>query len=41
VWTPPPWSSNANKNAPEHQAAANYTRIQLLAFPQQGDVVVG
>lgn len=41
VWTPPPWSDNANKNSPQHSAAANYTRIQLIAFPQQGTVVVG
>lgn len=41
VWTPPPWSDNANKNSPQHEAAAHYTRVQLIAFPQQGDVVVG
>jgi hypothetical protein len=41
VWTPPPWSNNANKASPQHEAAARYTRIQLLVFPQQGNVVVG
>ncbi len=41
VWTPPPWSDNANKNSPQHSATANYTRVQLIAFPQQGSVVVG
>jgi hypothetical protein len=41
VWTPPPWSDNANKNSPQHEAAARYSRVQLIAFPQQGDVVVG
>jgi hypothetical protein len=41
VWTPPPWSSNANKANPQHEAAGRYTRIQLLAFPTQGSVVTG
>lgn len=41
VWTPPPWSDNANKNSPQHSAAARYTRVQLIAFPTQGSVVVG
>lgn len=41
VWTPPPWSDNANKNSPVHQANAGWTRIQLIAFPQQGSVVSG
>lgn len=41
VWTPPPWSDNANKNSPEHRANAGWTRIQLIAFPQQGSVVTG
>lgn len=39
VWTPPPWSDNANKNAPQHEARAGYTRIQLLAFPKPGKLV--
>lgn len=41
VWTPPPWSDNANKNSPEHVARANWARIQLWAFGQQGTVVTG
>lgn len=41
VWTPPPWSNNANKNSPKHEAYANWTRLQLMSFPQQGTVVTG
>jgi len=41
VWTPPPFSDNANKNSPAHEAEAGYARIQLMAFPQQGTAVVG
>lgn len=41
LWTPPPWSDNANKNAPEHVARAKWARIELWAFPQQGTVVTG
>lgn len=41
VWTPPPWSDNANKGDPEHNASARWTRIQMIAFPQQGDLVSG
>ena len=41
AWTPPPWSDNANKNSPQHTVAARWTRVQLMAFPQQGSVVVG
>jgi hypothetical protein len=41
VWTPPPWSDNANKNAPEHSAEAGFSRLQLIAFPQQGPTVQG
>lgn len=33
MWTPPPWSDNANHNSPQHSVAANFTRIQLWAFP--------
>jgi hypothetical protein len=40
VWTPPPWSNNANNNAPEHSAYATNVRIQMIAFPtQDGDMV--
>lgn len=41
VWTPPPWSDNANKNSPLHSASGGYVRIQLIAFPQQGSLVTG
>lgn len=41
VWTPPPWSDNANKNAPEHDAEAGWSRLQLIVFPQQGPTVQG
>lgn len=41
VWTPPPFSDNANKNSPTHTASAGWTRIQLIAFPSQGTVVTG
>jgi hypothetical protein len=41
VWTPPPWSENANKNSPQHNAQARFSRVQLQAFPTQGSVVVG
>lgn len=41
VWTPPPWSDNANKNAPQHDAEATWSRMQLMVFPQQGPTVQG
>lgn len=41
VWTPPPFSDNANKNAPRHSASAYWARLQLLGFPMQGSVVIG
>lgn len=41
VWTPPPWSDNANKNAPTHSAEAGWARMQLIVFPQQGPTVQG
>lgn len=41
VWTPEPWSDNANKNSPQHSAASGWARCQLWAFPQQGPTVVG
>ncbi|AXN53307.1 hypothetical protein PBI_THONKO_35 [Mycobacterium phage Thonko] len=41
VWTPPPWSDNANKNAPLHEAEAGFTRLQLIAHPEQGKLVTG
>lgn len=41
VWTPPPYSDNANKNSPVHTANAGWTRIQLWAYPSQGNLVTG
>lgn len=41
VWTPDPWSDNANKNSPYHWAGANYARIEVEALPQQGSLVTG
>jgi hypothetical protein len=41
VWTPPPWSDNANQADPLHSASANYARIQLIAHPTQGALVSG
>jgi len=41
VWTPDPWSNNANKNAPLHRAWAYWSRLQLTAFPTQGNLVTG
>lgn len=40
VWTPPPWSNNANANTPVHSATANNVRIQLIAFPTQDTAAV-
>lgn len=41
VWTPPPFSDNANKGAPAHEAEAGYARIQLIVHPRQGVAVTG
>lgn len=40
LWTPPPWSNNANANAPVHEARVRNTRIQLIAFPSQDTAVI-
>lgn len=40
LWTPPPWSNNANNNSPVHEAYIRDTRIQLLAFPTQDTEVI-
>ncbi len=40
VWTPPPYSNNANENNPQHSATANNVRIQLISFPTQDTAVV-
>lgn len=41
VWTPPPWSNNANLNNPQHSITANWARLQLIAHPLQDGVVTG
>lgn len=41
VWTPPPWSNNANKNAPGHEAQAGWARFQVQVFPEPGKLVTG
>lgn len=41
LWTPPPWSDNANKNAPTHSGEAGWSRVQIIVFPQQGPTVQG
>jgi hypothetical protein len=41
VWTPPPWSDNANLNSPEFAVSMGFSRVQLLGFPQQGSLVTG
>lgn len=35
MWTPPPFSNNANNNSPQHAANSRNVRIQLMAFPTQ------
>lgn len=40
LWTPPPWSNNANHGDPQHSATIRHTRIQLIAFPEQDSAVV-
>lgn len=39
VWTPPPWSNNANKNSPRHEARANWVRVILWAYTVPGEGV--
>lgn len=41
VWTPPPWSDNANKNKPKHSASAYWSRIMLWRYPMQPELVTG
>lgn len=40
LWTPPPWSNNANENSPEHSARVRSARIQVLAFPTRDPAVI-
>lgn len=39
VWTPPPWSNNANANSPTHSASARSVKLRLWAFPTVDDRV--
>lgn len=39
AWTPPPFSDNANKNAPDHEIEAGWSRITFMGFPEQGPLV--
>lgn len=41
VWTPPPFSNNANKNSPVHQVEAGWARLAIMGFPDQGQLVTG
>ncbi len=33
VWTPPPWSNNANANSPQHEADVRSVKLRLWAYP--------
>lgn len=39
LWTPPPWSNNANENNPQHEAYVRSTRIQMIALPLRDEAV--
>ncbi|UPK64891.1 hypothetical protein MYP14_05945 [Rhodococcus pyridinivorans] len=41
LWTPPPWSNNANDNLPIHECDLDPVRIHLIAFPTQDMDVMG
>lgn len=41
VWTPPPWSDNANKGTPKHEVHGNWAVVQLMAHGRQGDLITG
>lgn len=41
LWTPPPWSNNANGGVPLHECELDPVRIQLMAFPVQDEAVMG
>lgn len=41
LWTPPPWSDNANAGSPEHSASVRSSRIVLMAFPTRDTEVTG
>ena len=39
VWTPPPWSNNANANSPQHEADARGVKLRLWACPTNDPAV--
>lgn len=41
VWTPPPFSDNANKNKPIHKANSGWVRVELWSYPVQPGLVTG
>lgn len=41
LWTPPPWSNNANAGSPEHSASVRSSRVLLMAFPTRDTEVTG
>lgn len=40
LWTPPPWSNNANNGSPEHSASVRGVRLVLMSFPTRDSAVV-
>lgn len=40
MWTPPPWSNNANAGSPSQSLNIYNTRIVLMAFPTQDKLVL-
>ena len=41
AWTPGPFSNNANKNAPRHEAEAGWSRLAIWTYPGAGKLVTG
>ncbi|WP_458793913.1 DUF7172 family protein [Nocardia nova] len=39
VWTPPPWSNNANANSPTHEADSRGVKLRLWAYPMADQAV--
>ncbi|MGW5514240.1 DUF7172 family protein [Nocardia africana] len=39
VWTPPPWSNNANANSPTHEADVRGVKLRLWAYPTADEAV--
>lgn len=40
LWTPPPWSNNANGGSPQHSATVRNVRVQIMVFPLQDAAVI-